>query len=275
MTTFRAFRIHQEHGKIVSRLETIGLDALNAGDVVIREPRVATLLDERWAGGIGAAWVPFGDPRPRVDSSADGVPGFMNNGEGSFISGAYTSRRYPIGGGLTLDAWIADSITSDHWQVVAVALDGSLDEAGLARWSHRFGVLPRLADAGTCEAGYPGSAEGEHFGDSLTVTFGRAWSTVGAPPSFRAGAWQHVRVQLFPDGRCGIAVNGVALGVSEPRAISDSLARVVLFGNSVGTKALVGPVSLRSGVATDIDWSRIGEPVPNAPPAGWPIPRRP
>ena len=36
MTTFRAFRIHQEDGKIVSRLETIGLDALNAGDVVIR-----------------------------------------------------------------------------------------------------------------------------------------------------------------------------------------------------------------------------------------------
>jgi len=36
MTTFRAFRIHQEDGKVVSRLETIGLDALNAGDVVIR-----------------------------------------------------------------------------------------------------------------------------------------------------------------------------------------------------------------------------------------------
>jgi NADPH2:quinone reductase len=36
MTTFRAFRIHQENGKVVSRLETIGLDALNAGEVLIR-----------------------------------------------------------------------------------------------------------------------------------------------------------------------------------------------------------------------------------------------
>jgi NADPH2:quinone reductase len=36
MTSLRAFRIHQEGGWIAARLETIGLDDLNAGDVVIR-----------------------------------------------------------------------------------------------------------------------------------------------------------------------------------------------------------------------------------------------
>jgi acrylyl-CoA reductase (NADPH) len=36
MQSFRAFRIHQEGGKIVARLETIGLDALGAGEVVIK-----------------------------------------------------------------------------------------------------------------------------------------------------------------------------------------------------------------------------------------------
>ncbi|MET0534478.1 MAG: oxidoreductase [Steroidobacter sp.] len=36
MESFRAFRIHQESGKVVSRLETIGLDALSPGDVVVR-----------------------------------------------------------------------------------------------------------------------------------------------------------------------------------------------------------------------------------------------
>ncbi len=36
MESFRAFRIHQEGGKIVSRFETISLDALNAGEVVIK-----------------------------------------------------------------------------------------------------------------------------------------------------------------------------------------------------------------------------------------------
>lgn len=36
MQSFRAFRIHQEGGKIVARLETIGLDDLGAGDVVVK-----------------------------------------------------------------------------------------------------------------------------------------------------------------------------------------------------------------------------------------------
>ena len=36
MQPFRAFRIHQEGGRIVPRLETIALDDLNAGDVVIK-----------------------------------------------------------------------------------------------------------------------------------------------------------------------------------------------------------------------------------------------
>jgi len=36
MTTFRAFRIHQEAGKIVSKLETVDLDALTPGEVVVR-----------------------------------------------------------------------------------------------------------------------------------------------------------------------------------------------------------------------------------------------
>ena len=36
MQSFRAFRIHQEGGKIAPRLETIGLDDLAAGEVVIK-----------------------------------------------------------------------------------------------------------------------------------------------------------------------------------------------------------------------------------------------
>jgi acrylyl-CoA reductase (NADPH) len=36
MESFRAFRIHQEGGKVVSRLETIGLDALAPGEVVVK-----------------------------------------------------------------------------------------------------------------------------------------------------------------------------------------------------------------------------------------------
>jgi NADPH2:quinone reductase len=36
MQTFKAFRIHQDEGRIAARFDTIGLDDLAAGDVVIR-----------------------------------------------------------------------------------------------------------------------------------------------------------------------------------------------------------------------------------------------
>jgi len=36
MTSFRAFRIHQEGGRIAARLETIGLDDLSAGEVIVK-----------------------------------------------------------------------------------------------------------------------------------------------------------------------------------------------------------------------------------------------
>jgi acrylyl-CoA reductase (NADPH) len=36
VNSFRAFRIHQEGGKVVARLETIGLDALAPGEVVVK-----------------------------------------------------------------------------------------------------------------------------------------------------------------------------------------------------------------------------------------------
>jgi hypothetical protein len=100
--------------------------------------------------------------------------------------------------------------------------------------------------------------------------------SAAVPPSFRTGAWFHLRLQIFPDGRCGVAINGTPVAVSQEATMRDSAVRVVSFGNSAGTQALVGPVRLRAGVPDDIDWSRADGPVPNAPPAGWsPEPDRP
>jgi alcohol dehydrogenase len=36
MSEFQAFRVYKENGKVVGRLETLSLDALTPGDVVIR-----------------------------------------------------------------------------------------------------------------------------------------------------------------------------------------------------------------------------------------------
>ena len=99
---------------------------------------------------------------------------------------------------------------------------------------------------------------------------------VEAPPMFRGGSWFHVRLQIFPDGRCGVAVNGVPVGMSAGRAITDSSVRVLTFGNSAETKALVGPITLRAGVLPDVDWTRLTMPIPSIPrvPPSAPTPTR-
>ena len=74
------------------------------------------------------------------------------------------------------------------------------------------------------------------------------------------GVPYRVRVQLFPDGRCGVAVNGRAVWLSAAPALGAASARVALQGMSVDARMLVGRVTVFTGVKPDVDWSR----VPNA-----------
>ena len=63
-------------------------------------------------------------------------------------------------------------------------------------------------------------------------------------------------MQIFPDGRCGFAVDGRAVFVSRP-AYFDRDARVMLFGNSQETDDRVGPVRVVTGIAPHVDWSAL------------------
>lgn len=236
-------------------------------------PSIRTLLSETWADGITAPWVAFGDPRPVVDTLPDGSHALRNNGEGSFWSGVYTSDRYPVRDGLTLETWVSVTVTKDQWQTVQVSLEDQLDDDDLRRWKHRYGNIPLRRNEGSpCVIGYPG-AEGASYGDSLVISAAAPTPRgLAVPPSFKRGRWFHVRMQIFPDGRCGVAVNGVPLAVTIERAIVDSSVRIMTFGNSAETKALVGPMTLRTGVGDDVDWSRLGDAVPDAPPSADPVP---
>ena len=236
-------------------------------------PSIRTLASETWADGIVAPWVAFGDPLPVVDTLPDGSHALRNNGDGSFSSGVYTSDQYPVRDGLTLDTWVSVTVTKDQWQIVHLSFEDQLDDDDLRRWKHRYGNIPRRRnDDSPCTIAYPG-AEGVSYGDSLIVSApSLIMRGLAVPASFKRGKWFNVRMQIFPDGRCGIAVNGVPLAVTIERAIRDSSVRIMTFGNSAETKALVGPMTLRTGVGDDIDWSRLGDAVPDAPPSVNPVP---
>jgi DNA-binding SARP family transcriptional activator len=240
-------------------------------DVAVRQRETAMLFHEDWSGSLAERWQPFGVPRPRIDSATDGVRGLMNNGDGSFSSGAYSLAKYPTANGLALDAWLSTPLTKPQWQVANVSLDDALTETVLETWDHGAGNMPRRStDWPSCSAMYP-TSEGPAYADSIASMFAGSSSTVTAlaPPSFRTGAWFHVRLQIFPDGRCGVAVNGVPTVRGQFGTIPDSVERVVIFGNSSETKVLVGPLTIRSGVPNDIDWAQLGKPIPAVPPPGW------
>jgi acrylyl-CoA reductase (NADPH) len=100
MTTFRAFRIHQENGKVAARLETISLDDLTAGEVVIRV-RYSTInykdaLAATGAGKILRKYPLVGgiDLAGTVESSTD--PAFQP-GQEVLVTGAGLSETYDGG----------------------------------------------------------------------------------------------------------------------------------------------------------------------------------
>ena len=75
MQSFRAFRIHQEAGKIVSRMETIGLNDLAEGEVVVKV-RYSTINYKDALAATGAGKI---------------------------------LRRYPLGGGIDLAGEVVSS----------------------------------------------------------------------------------------------------------------------------------------------------------------------
>ena len=88
-----------------------------------------------------------------------------------------------------------------------------------------------------------------------TVVTSNNTPAVAAVPPFAA---IHIAAKLFPDGTCGVAINGtpVTRGLSGAPA-RDNVA-IVLGGQTVLSRLLIGPVKLWSGVPTDVDWSRLG-----------------
>ncbi len=75
--------------------------------------------------------------------------------------------------------------------------------------------------------------------------------------NLKSGNWYRLRLQVFPDGSCGLALNGVALARTPPALKLDRKFRILLGGQSVGTRLLVGPLEAWRGVRTDVDWSRM------------------
>jgi DNA-binding SARP family transcriptional activator len=236
----------------------------------VGEPLTRTVFGESWAGSLEAEWIPFGVPVPRLMTGPGGIRGFLNNGDGTFLSGAYSRRQFDGARGLAMEARLSTPLNTVQYQSVGIELTPQSDSAALAAWDHRTGNPPVMGHR--CGAIYP---EGD--GDPASVPFSAAGHLLVPGLSWmRSGSWYTVRIQLFPDGSCGVALNGRPVwrtGAADP---SDKPFRVSLWGSSLGSNMLVGPLEVWEGVRGDIDWREVDAPgaaarALNTPPRPYPV----
>ena len=223
---------------------------------------------ENWASGL-TAWRTFGDPVPTIVQDRRFGDALLNNGDGSYFSGAYSQERFQWASGLAVDAVLSTPVTELQWQTLDLDLRGSDNDQNLVTWDHRTGFMPTIArsSGASCIFSYPGR-EGV---DGLMTIIPMA-ATRGDTPlqalRISNGEPYRVRLQVFPDGRCGMAVNGAPLFVSTDRFAAHVPLRLVTYGNSWKTRMLLGPLTVTGGVPDDIDWTRISRVIPTAMPSG-------
>ena len=224
--------------------------------VTIQPPGYTTVLEERWTNNLSTNWVPFGVPRPVLTTGPDGVPALWHRGDSTYHSGVYSRRTFTAARGLGMDALVSTPIDELQWQSVSISLNSQLDSAPLADWDHRTGSPPSAPSAGSdvCSMIYP-RGDGFLWLQRVGLGAGGSYGLVLAEPWLRSGRWYTVRFQIFPDGRCGIAVDGQPLWRSDSPVAVDRLYRVRLEGKSVRTRILVGPLQVWEGVRGDVNWS--------------------
>ncbi len=237
---------------------TVGGTAPDSIRLRVVADSVRLRLEETWSDSGMARWIPFGKPLPRIVASGSGRFAFLNNGDGSFSSNAMSRSSFDGRAGLVLEFEISTPVSRPQWQVVSAAFRQALDTLTFSRSAGHNATPPYPAASSLCDVGYPaerrnGEREGlieffnSNIGSRLRVPT-RDWLT---------GRWHWVRLQLLPDGRCGLALDGQPVGILPAANRPGADIRVVLGGNSVGARMLIGRVRVSEGVLRDIDWSAI------------------
>jgi hypothetical protein len=214
------------------------------------------LVDENWDATWRTRWRTFGEPKPSIVTEGT-TRAMLTNGDGNFLSGAYYHPAIDPRHGLSVDFDISTPVTRLQWQIIHVGLQGFSNSNHIERWDHRTGYMAPYVDSNpACSFSYP-SGEGER------ARTGTSWyasmRAAMADPNFQLydGRWYHVRLQLFPAGRCGIAINGKAVIIDQGLGPPRVPVLPTIQGGTVGTRILVGHLVIRSGVPDDIDWTTL------------------
>jgi DNA-binding SARP family transcriptional activator len=243
--------IHPRRAGAVTIVATAGGWRSDSVQIQIGTAASRLVLGETWQHGIDSAWVPFGTPAPvvvRTDSGSYLAP----NGDSTYQSGVFMRRLLPVSDGLGVEYLASVPLNNYQWQVLGVMMV-SARAANPESWDLEKGHL-RMASASwrSCEIAYPWSGGWPGRGQ-LSLTAGTT-RRVAVPEGSGDGRPMRVRLQLFPDGRCGVAIDGVARLIRDRQVPMGDSAMLIISAYSHRTRILVGPVDVWTGVRGGVDW---------------------
>lgn len=248
--------VHARRAGAVEITASLGGWRTVAQRIMVTGAASRTVERERWDEDWRTRWITFGAPPPDVISGPGGTRGFWNRGDGVYISTAVLRQSFVPRDGLGLEILMHTPVTTSGHQRARVVLVPGLDTLALVRAAPE-GPPPPLGvpDAG-CLVAFPG---GVGSADQHTLTL-RAGGTMAPAMSLSvggdvaSGGWWRMRLQVLPDGRCGVAINGRVVWLSEVGIPLDRPLWLRLGDASQGTELLHGPLEVWTGVRTDINW---------------------
>ncbi len=233
--------------------------------VVLRvgPPRFAgETLTEAWEALDTSRWLPWGNPPVRVVWTENGTGALLLNGDKHLASGVYQRAALPAKSGVGVEARIRAPVSSAQWQYFAISLVAITTDSELAAWGVSSAESERerplswrdLSFVNACSLAAP-KAESGAWLDAITFNVGGSLEAIKRlPVTLTDGQWHTVRLQVFADGRCGLAVDGQVMTVSEHTLPLDRPLRLRLQGSSVGAQMLVGPLTIWQGERSDVPW---------------------
>lgn len=249
-------------------IASVGGWRTGSAQVTIAGHSATTVLREDWDERWQDRWFSLGDPLPTLATGPGNVRAFWNHGDGRYTSFGLSRERWKADAGLGVEVEASTPVNRGQWQHWAVIFwDVGTNEQILAASRNIEFPPPELyRQDRNCEVAYPGR-EGMSGLERLSVYAAGAPLAQGpVGPWIRHVPWYKVRVQVLPDGRCGVAINGVPVWLSDTRINLDAPLRLALGTSSAGALVLHGPLEVWQGVKPDIDWSVLdtldGRPVP-------------
>ena len=226
--------------------------------LTVRAAKVETVLDEKWDDSWRSRWITFGDPQPQLATGPGGIRGMWNNGDGTFQSFALYRGSFTAREGLGVEVRISTPIARDEWQRMRTIFAPGVDTALLQRGDQRKAPASVGRMDQVCAAGFPafhGALGRAQLAANISV--GEVVSLDADAAKLVSGAWWTLRLQLFPDGRCGIAINNRVVWISPDAVPLDAPFWLRLGDESKDTRILHGPLQVWTGVRTDVDWSSV------------------